>query len=185
MKRRLPEGLLSAIDTYIEENLLPEPAQEEMILSLQDIKSAQAMSYSMEEQPAEILLEKKLAAFSAPAFQIDTLDESFMTSLFRLIDDRGMSDVEVYKKANIDRRHFSKMKKDPSYTPSKQTAIAFAIALELDLSETENLLKKAGYALSHSKKFDVIIEYFIKNKNYDIYEINEVLLHYDQVLLGA
>ena len=77
------------------------------------------------------------------------------------------------------------MKKDPTYTPSKQTAIAFAIALELDLKETKSLLKKAGYALSRSKKFDVIIEYFITNKNYDIYEINKVLLHYDQVLLGA
>ncbi len=108
------------------------------------------------------------------------MDETFSQRLLRMIRERGMLEAEVYKKAYVDRRHFSKIKKDDYYTPNKKTVLAFSIALELSLDETKDLLRSAGYALSRSSKFDIIVVYFIENHLYDMMEINDVLYEYGQ-----
>lgn len=113
------------------------------------------------------------------------LDAGFSETLLQLIDRTGKKDSEIYKKANVDRKLFSKIRNNMDYKPSKTTALAFAFALELDVNETKDFIGRAGFALSHSSKFDVIVEYFLVNRNYNVFELNEVLFAFDQPLIGA
>lgn len=113
------------------------------------------------------------------------LDEGFSGMLLRLIDEKGMKDAECYRRANVDRKLFSKIRSNPGYTPKKPTAVAFCIALELTLPQARELLARAGYGMSRASMFDVIVEYFISRRVYDVHVINQALWHYDQPLLGS
>lgn len=171
------EELLGEVESYIDENYVETHfAHRRDLLDVEKIAMREAMVPSYAAMPMD-------ASKGLDDLIID-LDEPFNITLLRLIDAKGKTDVEVYKRANIDRKLFSKIRTGKGYVPSKRTALALAIALELSLEETDDLLERAGYALSHSQKFDVIIEYFIINGKYDIFEINEVLFKYDQPLLG-
>ena len=136
-----------------------------------------------EQQGEEQLQAAELREISDSMMSKSAAEKTGNSAVMKLIDRSGKKDAEVYKKANVDRKLFSKIRNNPDYKPSKPTAVAFAIALELSLPETRDLIARAGYALSPSSKFDVIIEYFIMQRDYDIFKINEALFAFDQSLL--
>ena len=198
----LSEKLFDSVQSYIDEKYIVDKTLDEYgVRNKRDVRKAEVeqicreLEYQRRLSVEQDLLEESSCKMSI-AMGVDSAsdeledllndtDAGFSETLLKLIDKTGKKDSDIYKKSNIDRKLFSKIRNNPDYKPSKATAIAFAIALELNLEETHDFIARAGFALSHSSKFDIIIEYFISNNNYDMFEINETLFAFDQNLLGA
>ena len=195
----LSEKLFSSVSGYIDENYIKEKIFDEYGLkNKRDIKELELAQISRQLDCLAFANRNNDAVdFSAPIFENENVieqdiekllketDAGFSETLLKLIDRTGKKDSEVYKRANVDRKLFSKIRNNPAYKPSKSTALAFAVALELNLEETRDFIGRAGFALTRSSKRDIIVELFIKNKKYNIHELNTVLFDFDQSLLGS
>ena len=175
---QISEKLFSDIATYIDDTYVDAHT---------DSRASQLRRMQMlSDEPEEAIFGAPMAASTKSLDDaLSQIDESFSEMLLRKIDERGMTDAQCYKKANIDRKLFSKTRSDKGHKPSKPTVISFAIALELPLNELQDMLRKAGFALSHSNKFDIIVEFFVARGNYNVFEIYEALFACDQSLIGA
>lgn len=191
---RLSEKLFDSVASYIDDNYILEKTFDEYGVSDKcDVREIELRQFSRALEAREyaarcsVCLEYDAAPCASAAPDLNALlsdiDAGFSETLLKLIDRTGKKDSEIYRRANVDRKLFSKIRNNPDYKPSKATALSFAIALELDLDETQDFIARAGYALSHSSKADIIVEYFIINRNYNIHELNAVLFNNDQPLL--
>ena len=186
-----PAELIAAVRRYIDENYRPDEGAYAQCTAV-DFNAAARPRHGTEEPLLCRSICMPAAGDASLPEEEETLEEylqgldaGFSETLLRLIDRSGKKDSEIYKKANIDRKLFSKIRSKKDYQPSKPTALAFAFALELSLEETEDFIARAGFALSRSSRFDLICEYFLIHRNYDLAELNQVLYQFDQPLIGA
>ena len=184
---QLSEKLFRSVASYIDDNFVQEVERTEYAPAYRRSRRDECMGETAllrNEAPC-----CPTAAAPKPALSLDEMlrktDAGFSETLLKLIDQTGKKDSEIYTRANVSRQHFSKIRNNPQYKPTKSTAIAFAIALELDMEQTKDLIGRAGFTLTRSSKFDVIIMYFISQRNYNLFDINAALFEFDQSLLGA
>ncbi|MBQ1248843.1 MAG: macro domain-containing protein, partial [Selenomonadales bacterium] len=183
ISRDLFDHVSSYVDArYIEEIVLKEYESVPPCINRRDMDMRSSLAFS---SGSTACISRSKKAYCSIKDIVEELEDSFAETLFRYIDARGLTDPEVYKRANLDRKLFSKIRKNRSYQPSKTTALALAIALKLSLDETKDFIAKAGYALTHSSKADLIVEYFITKKEYDVFKLNEVLFEFGEPLLGS
>ena len=188
---RLPKDLIQSIASYIDQNY--EDTCERAVYGVSEeirrnrIRRRRDMEICESAVLRESLPCAPMAAAKAASLEdmLKQADAGFTETLLKLIDQTGKKDSEIYKKALLTKQHFSKIRNNPNYKPTKPTAIALALALELDLEATKDLIGRAGYALTNSSKFDLIIRYFIEQGNYNVVEINIALYEFDQPLLGV
>ena len=191
----LSEKLFSAVQSYIDEHYVAEKIEEEYpeYLSreaMMELRTIRERRFRMNTLDCDVIdycedMPLPLAGMASLEELLEQEEMTFSEALLDWLIKKDLNDPDVYKKANIDRKLFSKIRNNPDYKPKKNTAIALALALELDLEETKEFIGRAGYALTHSSKYDIIIEYFIRQKNYNVFEINEVLFAYNYPLIGA
>lgn len=182
--------LLYAINKYMKKYYVPESNhiirndQMERIFNINSFSKLPNNKTMALQNKQKIQTISVMAVMSETSQKLDNLignmDDTFSQRLLHIIDERGIKDSEVYSKAHIDRRHFSKIRNDVNYMPNKRTVLAFAIALELSVEEADDLLRCAGFSFTRSSKTDIIIMYFLQNKIYDMFELNDVLDAYDQ-----
>ena len=181
---RLSGRLFADVASYIDENYVE---QHSVKKCRAERRRRQAAMEDLAEMSLPLLCHSEPESYSTQSLGEILLetDAGFSETLLKLISRTGEKDSAVYKRANISRQHFSKIRNDPSYQPTKYTALAFAVALRLDLSETRDLLERAGFALSRSSRADMIVQYFIERGHYDINDINIALFDHDQPQLGS
>lgn len=176
------------IERYIYTNMAP-PASSRSAGSSRLLRMETVDDTVVESNRIESLMDFDAVSFkpAAKARKLDDvvkeLEQGFSESLLRLIDDKHYTDPEVYKRAGVDRKLFSKIRSDSDYQPSKDTAVALCIGLKLSMDETVDLLSKAGYAFSASNRRDMIIRYFIENGEYNLFRINEALDYFHEKCL--
>ena len=181
----LSEKLFKSVSSYIDENYIRSKTFDEY--GTESVYGSRVVTRRIREQECSDMSVGAAIPIDSDDWGrlLKDLDAGFSETLLQLIDRTEKKDSEIYKKANVDRKLFSKIRNNMDYRPSKITALAFAFALELDVDETKDFISRAGFALSHSSKFDVIVEYFLVNRNYNVFELNEVLFAFDQPLIGA
>ena len=183
---QIAAGLTEQIEEYIDENYVSERAEEEYGGPIGTLSGERyrrrllAESMTLDAEPEYAPQQKKASLEDV----LNNLGESFQARLLRMIDERGMTDPEVYKRANVDRKLFSKIRCNENYIPKKKTIVALAIALRLNLDDTRDLLASAGLMLTNNSKSDVIVSFCIENGIYDIYEVNALLFQFQQPILG-
>lgn len=185
--RSLPAELFEQVQSFVQENYIDEEGFE-----LEELQAASFFGDTCESMSVAAPCSSVPAAMDEVFVRerrledvVNQTEETFVEALLRHIDERGLTDPVVYRRAGLDRKHFSKIRKNAAYQPSKKTALLLALALELNLDETKDLLARAGYALSHANKADLIVEFFIEHKQYDLMMIDEALYAFDQPLLGT